>query len=164
MILDKKEMLLQKMDLQRLKEKVELDKGYIPPNITGRMNYWHYYYGMVMATPKTFFIGNAETPDRSEYPSAHNYYLDYLFNFGFLAFLPMLIIILTTFVLIFSNRKIILSSSSFTGLCFVTLFLLLIDNSLKVGLKQPYSGIFTFFLWGVLLNRLYSIKKDRNES
>jgi len=30
----------------------------------------------------------------------------------------------------------------------------LIDNSLKVGFRQPYPGIIMFFLWGVLLNRL----------
>ena len=30
----------------------------------------------------------------------------------------------------------------------------IIDNSFKVGLRQPYPGIITFFLWGLLLSRL----------
>jgi hypothetical protein len=37
----------------------------------------------------------------------------------------------------------------------VVLFLILTDNSLKVGMRQPYPGILTFFFWGVLLSRLF---------
>jgi uncharacterized RDD family membrane protein YckC len=48
------------------------------------------------------------------------------------------------------------ASSSFLGLAIVVLIVLFVDNSLKVGLGQPYPGIISFFLWGILLSRLYS--------
>jgi hypothetical protein len=50
----------------------------------------------------------------------------------------------------------------------ITIFLLLIDNSFKVGLRQPYPGIITFFLWGLLLSKLtfkqssLTVKQHRN--
>jgi hypothetical protein len=47
-----------------------------------------------------------------------------------------------------------LASPSLLGLALVVLFILFVDNSLKVGLRQPYPGIISFFLWGVLLSRL----------
>ena len=46
----------------------------------------------------------------------------------------------------------------YAGLAAIVLFLVVIDNSLKVGLRQPYPGILTFFLWGLLLARLFPEK------
>jgi hypothetical protein len=31
---------------------------------------------------------------------------------------------------------------------------LALDNNMKVTLRQPYPGVFGFFLWGILLSRL----------
>lgn len=33
-------------------------------------------------------------------------------------------------------------------------FLVLVDSNFEVTLRQPYPGIFAFFLWGLLLARL----------
>jgi hypothetical protein len=33
-------------------------------------------------------------------------------------------------------------------------FLVLVDSNFKVTLRQPYPGIFAYFLWGLLLSRL----------
>jgi hypothetical protein len=33
-------------------------------------------------------------------------------------------------------------------------FLVLVDSNFKVTLRQPYPGIFVYFLWGLLLSRL----------
>jgi hypothetical protein len=55
----------------------------------------------------------------------------------------------------------VISSPEFLCLTSVVMFLLLIDNSLKVGLRQPYPGIFTFFLWGILLSKLNGFSSAR---
>jgi DHA1 family tetracycline resistance protein-like MFS transporter len=47
------------------------------------------------------------------------------------------------------------------GLAVVVLFVLLIDSNAKVPLRQPYPGIFFFFLWGLLLARLQALRVVR---
>lgn len=133
------------------------------PNLTSRMDYWKYYLTAVSSGPKSFLVGQDTAPDRAKYPSAHNYYLDFLYNFGFLALLPTLALLGVTVLLIYRHWKRILMARELLGLCLVVMFLLLVDNSLKVGLRQPYPGIFTFFLWGVLLSRLFVLSADRKK-
>ena len=128
-------------------------------NLTARFQYWRFYADNIISRLDTFFLGHGRPPDRYRYPSAHNYYLDLTYNFGFLALLPLLVIIGFTLKLIVQFRRDIFSSSSLVGLTFVVLFLLFFDNSLKVGLRQPYPGIITFFLWGILLSRLLAFRQ-----
>jgi len=40
-------------------------------------------------------------------------------------------------------------------------FLVVIDNDLKVTFRQPYPGLFGFFLWGLLLSRLAAPARAR---
>ena len=124
------------------------------PNMTKRRGYWQHYGDKVLEGTKPFLFGQAERPDRSEYPSAHNYYLDFVYNFGFLAVLPLMGVLAYTVLTVYRARRTILASSSLLGLTVVVLLLLFVDNSLKVGLRQPYPGIISFFLWAVLLSRL----------
>ena len=71
--------------------------------------------------------------------------------------LPVLVFLIYTCTMIYRCRHKIYCSPGLTGRCCVIIFLLLIDNSLKVGLRQPYSGIFTIFLRGLLLSRLSAL-------
>ncbi|HWR26538.1 MAG TPA: O-antigen ligase family protein [candidate division Zixibacteria bacterium] len=121
-----------------------------------RLNYWKYYVDGTMKDIKTFYMGNAQRPDRNKYPSAHNYYLDFLYNFGFLPLMPLIGLIGATVYKVYLKRKEISSSPGLLGLVLVVFFILLVDNSLKVGLRQPYPGIFSFFLWGILLSKLFN--------
>ncbi len=135
------------------------------PNLNERMDYWKYYAGQITNSPKIFFIGHDAAPERTKYPSAHNYYLDFIYNFGLLALAPILVLLMYTCVLVYKRRREIYISPGLLGLCMVTFFLLFIDNSLKVGLRQPYPGIFTFFLWGLLLNKLLVLStRNTNET
>ena len=126
----------------------------LPANLAVRLHYWEYYAKNIMSGWKEFLLGHAKRPDRAKYPSAHNYYLDFVFNFGVLAILPLLALIGYTVLMVYLGWKPILASSSLLGLTLVVILLVFVDNSFKVGLRQPYSGILTFFLWGVLLSRL----------
>jgi O-antigen ligase len=103
---------------------------------------------------KSLLFGNPERPEREKHPSAHNYYLDLAYNFGIISLIPILIFLARTFKKIYELQTQIYKNQSLAGLIFVVLFLLLVDNSLKVGMRQPYPGIITFFLWGLLLSRL----------
>ncbi len=130
------------------------------PNVGERIKYWKYYVAQVTSSPEAFLLGVEEPPDRAKYPSAHNYYLDFVYNFGALALLPMCLLIGYTVLQMYRRRRDVFGSPALLGLCLVVLFLLGADNSLKVGLRQPYPGIFTFFLWGVLLTALSKTTKD----
>jgi len=124
------------------------------PNIATRLRYWDSYSKKIVNNSTEFLLGHAKRPDRAKSPSAHNYYLDFIFNFGVLAILPLLALIGYTVLMVYLGWKPILASSSLLGLTLVVFLLVFVDNSFKVGLRQPYPGILTFFLWGVLLSRL----------
>ena len=132
---------------------LQQDKRLVP-NVAARLHYWEYYAKNITSGWREFLTGHAKHPDRSKYPSAHNYYLDFVYNFGVLAFLPLMSFIGYTLLLVYRCRQAILASSGLLGLTVVVFILLFVDNSLKVGLRQPYPGIISFFLWAVLLSRL----------
>lgn len=157
----KKNLQQEMASIVQLKENEKLYKIKMPLNIRERLNYWRQCLEKIMASPKVLLVGVSEISDRAKFPSAHNYYLDFIYNFGVVAVLPILILLIYTCALIFKYRRAIYLSPDMVGLCFVTLFLLLIDNSLKVGLRQPYPGIFTFFLWGLLFSRLQDLNNKK---
>jgi hypothetical protein len=133
-------------------------------NIVGRVAYWEYYLGEITSSWNSFLLGNVEPPSRTQYPSAHNYYLDFVYNFGVLAFIPMLFLICYTAFMIIRNVRRIVESPDVLVLCLVVYFLLLVDNLLKVGLRQPYPAIFTFFLWGLLLTKLSMLTTEKKHA
>ncbi|MGH9877608.1 MAG: hypothetical protein ACRD5H_08215, partial [Nitrososphaerales archaeon] len=111
----------------------------------------------------TFLLGHNVPPDRKLWPSAHNYYLDFIYNFGFIAALVIIGLMLFTVFQLYQNRTRILMSPAMLGLTMVVLFLLIPDNLVKVGMRQPYPGIITFFLWGLLLARMRSLRRAKQE-
>jgi O-antigen ligase len=131
----------------------------MPKNFTDRSTYLKFYAIEIAQNSSTLFLGHHEPPDRNSYPSAHNYYLDFIYNFGVLAIIPILSLIGFTAYAIFRNFSRILSSSETVGIAGVVLFLLLADNMLKVGMRQPYPGVMTFYLWGVLIALLTRLNK-----
>jgi hypothetical protein len=124
------------------------------PTLPGRITQWKHYVDGLKSSVDRLLFGHVVRPSREQFPSAHNYYLDLTYNFGLLSTLPILGLLAITIRELFRHRKQVISNPNMAGLTLVTLFLLLIDNSLKVGLRQPYPGIITFFLWGLLLSRL----------
>lgn len=138
------------------------DDEVVPQNIQERLHYWQFYINAVGSDLKTFLFGHVQPPGREAYPSAHNYYLDFVYNFGFIALIPLIMLIGYTLTLIFRCRVALYQSMGMMGVCMVVLFLLFADNSLKVGLRQPYPGIFTCFVWGLLLGQLNFVRKNIN--
>ncbi|MEX0958147.1 MAG: hypothetical protein WDZ63_02555 [Burkholderiales bacterium] len=123
-------------------------------NFSARIPIWRHYSSGITESVSAFLIGHQHQPDRERFPSAHNYYLDLLYNFGFVGLLPVLAVILLTLVLCWRYRATIIARPPLLGLAFAVAFTVLLDNSFKVGLRQPYPGMFTFFMWGLLMAQL----------
>lgn len=120
-----------------------------------RLAVWSFYLqGVRDGDAKTLLFGHPVVPHRKIYPSAHNYYLDVLYNFGLAALLPIFILILYTLRLFWLRRDFISGEKTLWGLVLVVLFLVLAENSFNVGFRQPYPGLFSFFLWGLLIKKL----------
>ena len=134
-------------------------------NIRGiqeRLVYWQLYGRLATDDVKTFLIGSRRLQDREKNPSAHNYYLDFIYHFGLLSLAPLLVLIGATMIAVYRRRRAIVLAPELLGTVIVVLFLLFLDNMLKVGLRQPYPGIINFFLWGILITKRSVFSSDRN--
>lgn len=118
-----------------------------PVNVTQRLDDWSRYSRGIIESPQTLLFGHATPPPRSEGTSAHNYYLDLAYNFGVLAWLPILGLLGYTAVKFRKCKKV----TGVGWLFAIIIYLVLIDSNMKVTLRQPYPAIVIFFLWGALL-------------
>jgi glycosyltransferase involved in cell wall biosynthesis len=134
----------------------------VPPNFLERFGDWGLYGRQIFDSPKTFLFGHAVPIDRSIRTSAHNYYLDMAYLFGVLALLPLFGLLLLTLLYAWRARRCIAVDPSLAALLVVVLFLVVVDSNFKVTLRQPYPGIATFFLWGLLLARLRRPERDKS--
>ena len=137
-----------------LSDEDDATKRDTPKNVRARLATWRFYVDGIVNSPQALVIGTQRPPDRRLYRSAHNYYLDFVYNFGLVSLIPLLWLI--GFTLWKSGRywKRILEKPELFVLTGLVLFLLFVDNFFKVGLRQPYPGIISFFLWGVLISRI----------
>ncbi|MDF1656651.1 MAG: hypothetical protein P1U58_03505 [Verrucomicrobiales bacterium] len=127
-------------------------------NVSERRVIWKRYAEGFSKDPALLLFGHANPMDREVMPSAHNYYLDFVYNFGLLAMIPILSLIVYTFWFSGRNWKEVITSQSTVGFVFVVGVLLLCENNVKVSLRMPYSGIVIFFIWGILLSRLDALR------
>jgi O-antigen ligase len=123
-------------------------------NVAERFSDWTLFGHGIFESPKALLFGHARPLAREQRSSAHNFYIDFTYNFGFLALLPLLALIAYTGVLLWRRRREVTTSESLFALAAVVAFLVLIESNLKVSLRQPYPGIAIYFLWGLLLARL----------
>ncbi|MGY2221514.1 hypothetical protein ACW9IK_02380 [Pseudomonas gingeri] len=117
----------------------------------GYLERWMFYIDGIGASWTSVLFGHAASPDRGLYPSALNYYLDFAYNFGVLGLLPLIVLALYSLVAVCRRWRDFWIHSPYMGLVLVVVYMLVVDSTFKVGLRQPYSGVIMFFLWGVLL-------------
>lgn len=121
------------------------------PGSTGRrLEQWSFYGHGSLSSAKEFLFGHANPPDRKKHPSAYNYYLDIIYNFGFVAFLPVLYLLIRTGRFVYSRKKYLKKEPALLAGVLAIIFIFLIDNFWNVGLRQPYPGIFGFFILGYM--------------
>jgi hypothetical protein len=137
------------------------NKVKLPGGVSTRFEYWHYYASEVVESPRAFLFGHKSPPDRNVYPSAHNYWLDVIYNFGTVALLPMIFLLLWTLRTLWRRRAYVLADPMLLGTSMAAVYLLLGENMIKTGMRQPYPGIITFFVWGLLITRLGIVATDK---
>lgn len=130
----------------------DLMDGKIPANVQERVGDWALFGRGIIETKQTFLVGHAQPMPREIRSSPHNFYIDVAYTFGVLALIPIFGLITYTAYLCLKQGK---SNPVETWwLVAIVFFLVVVDSSFKVTLRQPYPGIFTYFLWGILLSRL----------
>ena len=122
--------------------------------VHGALHYWALYGNGIVESARTVLFGHPRVLDRTVAPSAYNYYLDFVYNFGLLAFLPLAWLLAHTVAGLWRGRRWLREDAAAIGLALAFVFVVALDNMFKVPLRQPYSGIAFFFLWGMLLARL----------
>lgn len=129
-----------------------LSEGKLPVNVLERFDDWKLFGRGIIESKTTLLVGHVQPMPREIRSSPHNFYIDTAYTFGFLGLLPIVGLIGYTAYLGWSQRK-NLSASTWWLLAIVS-YLVLVDSNFKVTLRQPYPGIFAYFLWGLLLTRL----------
>jgi hypothetical protein len=129
-----------------------LSEGKLPINAAERWADWKLFGNGIVESLQTMVFGHVAPLAREVRTSAHNWYLDIAYTFGLISLLPIFGLIGYT-VYLFVRRRTRLPLDT-QWLAFIVCYLVVIDNNFKVSLRQPYSGIFTYFLWGLLLSRL----------
>jgi hypothetical protein len=127
-------------------------------DIWGVVNAWHPYAMEVIENISSLLLGHERVLDKVQFPSSHNYYLDIIRNFGLVGLAPVFVLLGYTISETCSARKYLAGDFRLLGYSIVLFFLLIIENSTHVSLRQPYSGVFTFFIWGIYMAQLNKSK------
>lgn len=129
-----------------------LANGKMPVNVEHRLGDWKLYRDGISESSRTMLLGHAEPPPREVKTSAHNWYLDFVYSFGLVPLVPLLALMVFTACLLYRSRKTLPGQTWW--LAALVAFMVLVDSNFKVTLRQPYPGIFAYFIWGLLLTRL----------
>ena len=130
----------------------ELLDGKVPVNVYERFGDWALFGRGIVESKQTFLVGHPQPMPREIRSSPHNFYIDIAYTFGVLALLPILGLMAYTAHLSLKQRRSI--SVETWWLLAIVFYLVVVDSNFKVTLRQPYPGMFIYFLWGILLSRL----------
>jgi hypothetical protein len=130
------------------------ERGEQPRNVQDRLGDWKLYGDGIVESAKTVFFGHPAPFPREVKTSAHNWYLDMAYNFGLISLLPIILLFIYTLYLLWQGRE--KWPTEIFWLAAIVFYLVVIDSNFKVTLRQPYPGIFTYFMWGMLLSSLKS--------
>ncbi|MDP1773791.1 MAG: hypothetical protein Q8L15_16070 [Methylobacter sp.] len=139
----------------------ELASGNIPQNVLERLDIWKLYIDAIAESTKTLILGHNVLISREVISSAHNWYLDITYAFGLLSLLPMSLLIGYTAYQLWQSKQTL--SSETLWLAVIVFYLVIVDNNFKVTLRQPYPGIFAYFLWGLLLSQFPRKREQERE-
>ncbi len=132
----------------------EVLDGHVPSNVEERFRDWVNFGNGIVESKTTLLVGHPQPMPREVRTSPHNWYLDIVYNFGLLALLPITILIGYTATICWTRRKDLAAETWW--LVGIVFYLVVIDSNFKVTLRQPYPGIFAYFMWGLLLSQLRS--------
>lgn len=136
-----------------------LSEGKIPINAQERFDDWMLFGKGIVESTKTIMVGHAQPMPREIRSSPHNWYVDMTYTFGLVGLLPIWALIGYTASLCWRQRKTLPPQTWW--LVAIVFYLVVVDSNFKVTLRQPYPGIFAYFMWGLLLSRLSIARAER---
>ncbi len=158
--IDSSNLSAHKTDTNQLYEQFTINRGFVAEknlNKTNSLNHvivrhevYKEYINTIKNNPRVLFFGYSDDALSVQYHSAHNYYLEIIYNFGIFALIPIMYLIYKTTIKIYQNTNNFIEYPESIGLILFFLFIVIIDSLFKVGMKQPYPGILIFFMWGLL--------------
>lgn len=134
-----------------------MEQGDRPRNVQDRLENWKLYGDGVVESAKTVLLGHPAPFPREVKTSGHNWYLDMAYNFGVISLLPVIFLIGYTLYMLWQRREGL--PAGIFWLAAIVFYLVLLDSNLKVTLRQPYPGIFAYFMWGMLLSSLVNTRQ-----
>jgi hypothetical protein len=123
-----------------------------------RVEQWRFFANGIGESTQAFLFGHATGPDRNLHPNAQNYWLEVIYNFGIIAIFPLIVFIASTSLLVWKQRSRFQSVPLLLGTTMAAGYLVLVESMFNIGMRQPYMGILTFFILGLLNSRLRSVK------
>ncbi|MDE2437737.1 MAG: hypothetical protein KGM49_15895, partial [Sphingomonadales bacterium] len=142
----------------------DTESALLPDAFRAHVAVWADYLSALLREPRHLVFGFPHPPDRTVLTNANNYYLDFIYNFGILALLPLLYLFGHTLGRLFRLRAQLQDRPEILMLAAIVIFLLVADNGWKVALRQPYSGLLSFFLWGLLLSELARLRAPATQT
>lgn len=139
-----------------------ITSGEMPRNVEDRLADWKLYGSGIIESGRTVLLGHPAPLPREVKSSAHNWYLDIAYNFGLISWLPTLLLVGYTSFLLWQKRVSLPAETLW--LAIIVFYLIVVDSNLKVTLRQPYPGIFAYFLWGMLLSVLLDKRNERGNA
>ncbi len=119
----------------------------------------NFIYEISKSAEHLFFGSNISNQLYLSEKGTFNYYLDYIYNFGLISLIPILVLIYYTINTTYKLKNKIFKNFSNHILFFLFIFIIFIDSFLRTGLKQPFIGIVYYFIWGIYLSKIrYNIK------
>jgi len=138
-----------------------LSEGKVPLNVQERFADWALFGKGIVESTKTILVGHPQPMPREIRSSPHNWYVDMTYTFGVLGLFPICMLIAYTGRLCWRRRQALPPQTWW--LAVIVFYLVIVDSNFKVTLRQPYPGIFAYFMWGLLLTRL-SAAYERSEN
>ena len=126
-------------------------------DVINTISAWKFYTENIFNSVGPLLFGHFSALANLKFSSGYNYYLDLIFNFGLISFIPIAAMVLYTIRVAYLARCHIMINPALLGNLLTLIFLLVIDNSVQVSMRQPYSGVFIFFIWGLFLARIKNI-------
>ncbi|MES2363882.1 MAG: hypothetical protein V4646_19080 [Pseudomonadota bacterium] len=129
-----------------------LAEGKIPTNVQERLDDWKFFGSAIFESKKTVLVGHPQPMPREIKSSPHNWYIDMGYTFGLVGIFPVLMLVAYTAGLCWKHRRTLPAETWW--LAALVFYMVIVDSNFKVTLRQPYPGIFAYFMWGLLLSRL----------
>ena len=128
-----------------------------------RNEQWQFFANAIIETPQILLTGSDVPLDRHLHPSAYNYWLDVIYRLGILPLIPLFTLLGLIVRRVWQQRRTILKYPLCIGTTLIVFNLFLIESMFGAGLKQPYSGLISFFILGCLIAQMKIFATDKQE-